>query len=273
MLKDFDLRASKNEGNFPKDFESFGYWIAGLMESDGCFGKSQWTITAEIRDWAMLENIAALIGGKVYAIKGTNGCELRVFRQKDITLLFHLCIGKLRDPRKQFMMLRILNSTPSLSYLLEAVLPVDESKNLHKTHWLSGFTTGDGCFLVLARLIQTIFGRPAYRRVQLRLEVTQKKRFLLDQISEAFGGNVHYKPTTDSYSYHSSSIGVATKLVNYFDNYSLCGMKFVNYQKWRSVWTLMLSKQHLTDEGFAKIVEIRQNMNDGKAKPIIFKAK
>ena len=236
------------------------------MEADGCFSTLNWTIAGDIRDLTMLERLSKIIGGKLSHIKDKNACILTLSNLHDITTLFNFLNGKLRDQRKIDMMIRKIKNTPGLNHLEASVLPVDSSDNLNKTHWLAGFTTGDGSFQVKTLSRPTTQGRPARNEVRLNLQVDQKTSFLLDQIKGTFGGNVYHRNKQDTYYYGSTSFGVANKLVKYFDVYRPCGIKWVNYLKWRSVWAIIQTKYHTTASGFEKIVSIKSGMNDQKYK-------
>ena len=42
-------------------------------------------------------------------------------------------------------------------------------------------------------------------------------------------------------------------LVNYFNEYPLLGVKFNDYSKWIIVYNMILTKEHITDNGRLKI--------------------
>lgn len=50
-----------------------------------------------------------------------------------------------------------------------------------------------------------------------------------------------------------SSINSITFLVDYFNEYPLLGDKLKDYKKWEVVYGMILSKEHITDEGRLKI--------------------
>jgi hypothetical protein len=63
------------------------------------------------------------------------------------------------------------------------------------------------------------------------------------------------------------SIGVTAidkleRVVKYFDKYPLFGVKSKNYSDWRTVYDLIVSKEHLTEQGRVKIKLIHSNMNN-----------
>lgn len=216
------LGINKNRGTFPKDPTSFGYFLAGLIQADGCFGPCHLTIAG---DRTMLESLSNIIGGKLTPIKGK--CVLTLDNLHDLTTLFHFVNGKLRSKLLIDMMISKINCTNALHHLKASVLPVDSSCNLNRTHWLAGYTTGAGRFKV------------SRHEARINYKVDQKTREILDQIKDTFGGNVYHRRSQDTYNYGSNNVGVATKFVKYFDVYRPCGIQWVNYLKWRSVWAII----------------------------------
>lgn len=249
---------NKNRGTFPLNDKEFGYWLAGLIEADGCFSYSQISIAGDIREITMLETLSKRIGGKVTKVKNKNACKLVIGKAKDIESIFYLINGKLRYQYKIDMLKNnVLSQINLLNHLLPELLSVDSSLNLDKTHWLAGFTTGDGSFQI--KILKRSTSRTEAR---LNYQIDQKSDYILNQIKECFGGNVYYRSKLDVYSYGSTSFYVSDKFVNYFDKYRVCGLKWVNYLKWRSAWLIIQNKQHLTDSGLLKLNNIKNNMNN-----------
>jgi len=50
-----------------------------------------------------------------------------------------------------------------------------------------------------------------------------------------------------------SSIDSIRFIIDYFNKYPLLGNKFNDYNKWNIVYNMIISKEHLTDEGRSKI--------------------
>ncbi len=51
------------------------------------------------------------------------------------------------------------------------------------------------------------------------------------------------------------------KIIPFFDNYRIIGVKLKDYQDFKKVAELMKTKEHLTILGIEKIIEIKQGMN------------
>ena len=50
-----------------------------------------------------------------------------------------------------------------------------------------------------------------------------------------------------------SSIDNVKFIINYFNKYPLLGNKINDFKKWEQVYIMIISKEHLTDEGILKI--------------------
>lgn len=58
-----------------------------------------------------------------------------------------------------------------------------------------------------------------------------------------------------------TAIGKLERVVKYFDKYPLFGVKSKNYSDWRTVYHMIVSKEHLTEQGRVKIKLLHSNMN------------
>lgn len=76
-------------------------------------------------------------------------------------------------------------------------------------------------------------------------------------IKDIFGGNIGYRESQDTYYYGSTSFGSARKVINYFDHFHLQSSKHNNYLKWRKAYLLISEKQHLTEIGINKIIDLK----------------
>ena len=53
-----------------------------------------------------------------------------------------------------------------------------------------------------------------------------------------------------------SSINSVKFLINYFNSYPLLGDKIKDFNKWELVYSMIISKKHLTNEGKLKIKDL-----------------
>jgi len=97
--------------------------------------------------------------------------------------------------------------------------------------------------LCSAKLPRT--GKSAKAKVEIRLnfQIDKKKDVLLLLIKNFLGGNIGYRKNQDTeslYTYDSSSLGSARKVIKYFDNYHLQSHKHVDYLKWRKTYCRLI---------------------------------
>ena len=58
------------------------------------------------------------------------------------------------------------------------------------------------------------------------------------------------------------------KIIEHFDNYPLSTQKYGDYLLFREAVKLMLRKEHLSKQGFEKILAIKASMNIGLSKKL-----
>ena len=54
------------------------------------------------------------------------------------------------------------------------------------------------------------------------------------------------------------------KLIPFFDKYPLEGTKLLDFEDYKKTFKIIKSKEHLTPEGFSKILKIKAEMNDNR---------
>jgi len=88
-------------------------------------------------------------------------------------------------------------------------------------------------------------GKSKKVEIRLNFQIDQKKDVLLLLIKNFLGGNIGYRKSKDTeneilYTYDSSSLGSARKIIKYFDNYHLLSHKHVDYLKWRKTYCRLI---------------------------------
>ncbi|KAF1107977.1 hypothetical protein B8V09_03485 [Streptococcus agalactiae] len=102
--------------------------------------------------------------------------------------------------------------------------------------------------------------------VSLKFQITQHIRdtVLLENIKNFLGCgqcyNNNLKGTVVTFSVESLS-DLTEKIIPFFNNYPLKGIKLKNFEEFKKVANLMGSKAHLTESGLNKIREIKSEMN------------
>jgi len=280
----------------PSDME-FGYYLAGLIESEGSFQGNQLIISFHELDAPLAYYIKTKIGyGSVSKIQGKRAYKLVISKKAGVLKVIRLIDGKLRGWSKIEQVKR--------NWDIE-LTPANPESCLLNDSWLAGFSDAGCCafFQVKACRLRsdptgwttlrsdptgwttagagavplsgpapiersqgtttTPVGLPAGLRVEIRLnlQVDQKMKDLLTLIQATFGGDLGYRKATNTYYYGSTSFTNARKIIRYFDHYHLLSSKHINYLKWRKVYLLIQGKAHRTPEGIKRILAIKGSMN------------
>jgi hypothetical protein len=92
----------------------------------------------------------------------------------------------------------------------------------------------------------------------------KKDRAILEKIQSYFGdvGNIR-KQGEESLQYRILSVKDLRVIIDHFDEYPLITQKRIDYELFKQALELVQNKEHLTIEGFQKIVNIRASMNRG----------
>lgn len=131
-------------------------------------------------------------------------------------------------------------------------------------HWISGFVSAEGNFDVRMPSTNSKLGY----RVQLRFRISQHSRdlMLMEKFVEYFGAGKVYK--YGGKSAVSLTIfdftDITNKIVPFFYQYSIVGIKLYDYLDWCKIHSLMVYRSHLTVEGINSIREIKSCMNTGR---------
>jgi hypothetical protein len=122
-------------------------------------------------------------------------------------------------------------------------------------NWVSGFTCGEGWF-------STATHRDSF---QVTFGLTQHERDhpLLLKFEDFFGcGGCSITSKLNTYEYRVRSFKKCfDHILPHFDQYPVLGRKQRNYELWREVVTVLNSGAHKTEEGRARIIEIRSLLN------------
>jgi len=136
---------------------------------------------------------------------------------------------------------------------------------------VAGFISGDGSFNVkISKSASTKLGT----RVQLRLSVGLKlvdnkiiialaSFFKLGSSSDIDIKYIYY--TSDSIHLQITNYSdIMYKIIPFFENYSIMGIKSIDLDDFKKVAKIIENQEHLTEEGFNKIISIKQGMNKGR---------
>ena len=146
-------------------------------------------------------------------------------------------------------------------YVISALRPIVSDICIKDPHWVAGFTSGDGSFIV------SIFSRGSDSKpgVRLMFKITQHSRdaVLLTSLIDYLGCG-RYEPRSGKE--HGEFIvsnlpDIVEKIIPFFESHFIGGMKSLDFLAFKQVASLMQYKQHLTSEGLSKIKDIKSKMN------------
>lgn len=234
----------------PLNNNQFGYYLAGLIDSDGYFDKNlNLTIVFHILDIPLAYYIKSYIGyGSVKKIKNKNACIYNLTKKEGIEKILLLINGKIRSESK-YNQIKNNIKFPNINFVISS------NDNLNN-HWLCGFSDADASFQI------KILNRKNRIEIRLNYKIDQKNKELLLLIQSFFGGNIGHRNKNNTWYYESTSFGSAKKIINYFDKYHLLSSKYLNYIKWRKTYIYIQNKKNLTKEGIEKIKKYKNSMNN-----------
>ena len=241
----------------PVNDESFGNYLAGLIEGNGHFNSTQQlVIVFNFLDASLAYYIKNRLGfGSVKKVKDRNAFLLVISAKKGIEKVINLINGKLiTDYKYNQIIQNILNHSSYADFKKEIDFKLNLKKDL-KNHWLAGFSEADSSFQI------KIFNRNNKVEVRLNFQIDQKNKDVLLLIKDFLGGNIGYRKSQDTYFYYSTSFGSAKNVINYFDKYHLLSSKHVNYLKWRKAYLIIQKKDHLTENGQDKLIRFKNTMD------------
>jgi hypothetical protein len=135
--------------------------------------------------------------------------------------------------------------------------------------WLAGFIDADGSFGLNVRLKSE---GAAKNRVEAGFRLEQRKTDprtgesylnVLTSIATALqvqlANSMHHD--TQYYIIAVTSLKSRLLLVDYLNNYQLFTSKWLNYKDWLVAHNMMVNKEHITDAGRDKIIQLSQGMN------------
>lgn len=224
--------------------------------------------TSHVNNIGMYAFLQLELGGiGRFQISGTSTLRYIIGDKEGILLCIKLMHGKLRTPKnKRFNdLIKLFNIKYSLN-IAESLL---DTSNFGDNSWLAGFTEADGHFG-----IKYVESKPKSETRKRSVSESVSLKFRLDQ-------RAYDKPTSSNMlpfmenlalflrcivkSYNSNkshsevlslsvvSIDKTGLLINYFEKYPLLGEKWDNYNKWSTVYYMILSKKHLTEKGRLEI--------------------
>ena len=242
---------SEHKPNHKSNFSKIelGYFLAGLIEGDGWFGKKELHIIFAESDTSLAYFIRKQIGyGNVYKIKNKKAVRYICKNTKGLSIILSLINGKLVSNCKYEQLIKH-NYNEEFNIVILPPLKVLSLDN----YWLAGFTQADGCFHI--SIVKSKTHKTGYC---VKLEYSLKQN---DELPLKLLYNLMKKGNLSQYSsgiwcYKSSGYKTAFDLINYFDKFNLFAGKYIDYLKFRKVYIMITEGKHLEDYGIKKIKSI-----------------
>jgi hypothetical protein len=128
---------------------------------------------------------------------------------------------------------------------------------------MAGFTSAEGCFMIL--IMNTKRSKGVIVEFIFQLVQHSRDEQLMRSLVKYFDGGfvTKYK---DAYYYRIRKFDdIKNKIIPFFDKHPVHGVKKLNYLDFCKAAELMNNKAHLTEEGLDLIRQIKANMNKGRA--------
>ena len=229
--------------------EELGYFLAGLIEGDGWFGKKELHIVFSENDSSLAYLIKKRIGhGNIYKIKDKKAVRYICKNKEGLSIILSLINGKFVSNYKYE---QLIKHNYSEDFNIN-ILPPLMSLSLDN-YWLAGFTQADGCFHI--SVVKSKTHKAGY---SIRLEFSLKQNDVLPLrllYNELEMGNISQYHTGE-WCYKSTGYKTAAHLINYFDKYNIFAGKYVDYIKFRKVYIMITEGKHLEEKGIKKIKSI-----------------
>ena len=137
-----------------------------------------------------------------------------------------------------------------------------KSINQNHGHYIAGFVDGEGSFNV------SLKKRPDYAgtwKITASFNVSQKDRVILAFIKKIIGcGTLRERKDGVVYYEVTNSTALYENVIPFFKRFRfLSANKKRNFSIFEQIVSKVYRKEHLTRDGFAKIVQLREKLNEG----------
>jgi len=138
--------------------------------------------------------------------------------------------------------------------------PLVEDQEIKNPNWLSGFTSAEGCFLIILKEKKLTSGN----NVWLKFQITQhsKDEQLMKSLVSYLGCGRYEINQRDAGNYVCTKFSdINEKILPFFSKHPLAGVKFLNFTDWCKAAEVIKARAHLTEEGLDQIMKIKAGMN------------
>ena len=134
-----------------------------------------------------------------------------------------------------------------------------------KGYYFAGFTDGEGSFNVSLRKRDD---HSIGWQVVLTFNVSQKESYILSQLKKTLGcGRLQFRRDGVCYFVVSNPRSIMERVIPFFEKFSfLSQTKQKNFRIFKQISGLVAEQKHLTLEGLREIVDLRENLNEGRGR-------
>ena len=197
-------------------------------------------------------------------------------------------LGNLRDYTRRTILERWLRYSPLFCENMRFVLPnfiggsalinkvlrknfsVNQgvsSENKLDPNWVTGFVDAEGCFSVIIEISEPLKWRV---RISFEINLHEKDSGILYKIQSFFGvGAIYHRPDRKKSVYRVTNVNyIKNIIIPHFTEYPLISQKAIDFWLWSKVVEIILNKDHLTKEGFLKVLSYYASINKGVSKKV-----
>ena len=202
-------------------------------------------------------------------------------QQVNLSIFFYInylkyIISNLRDYTREIILHKWLRYSPiffeniklrnlnfiSLNKVLKKNLSTNHNISKLDPNWVTGFTDAEGCFSVIIEISDTLKWRV---RTSFEINLHEKDKDILYKLESFFGvGAIYHRPDRKKSVFKVTNINcIKDVIIPHFTNYPLISKKHIDFLLWSEVIKLISNKEHLTKEGFSKILTFYASINKG----------
>ena len=154
----------------------------------------------------------------------------------------------------------------------KASIADNQQERLRLEGWISGFVDGEGCFTV--SIIRNNYGWQVFP--EFVVSQGEKSRTALEKIKKFFKcGYINLNTRRDNH--HEQMLKYCVRAINdlnlkiipFFEQNKLKTYKQKDFQVFRRIIKMMISKKHLSEKGLNRIRSLLQTMNRRKYKSVL----
>lgn len=241
----------------PLDNIQFGYYLSGLIDSNGEFNNlSHLIILFNKNDIKLTYYLKSTLGyGIIRNIKNQNKLIFIIKDKKGIFKVLNLINNKIRN---KTIYNQICDNVLINSYFKELNINKD---NFHynntynyNNYWIAGIIDGTGIFSVNINKYSN--------NIELYLKINHINYDILNIFIRKFGGYIQYNNDRSSNKmvYVSMNYNSVYKIIKYLDRYHLQSNMFIDYLKWRKIYVILQENKHFSFLGMNRIVKLKESI-------------